>query len=155
MVQLMLDQTTIYSRLFKFRKWRKLHKEHLQESAMLLEKLKLGDAIKLYPHQMSGGMQQRVAIAQALIMKPQILLLDEPSLGLSPMFVKLIFKIIGEINSHGVSILLVEQNAHKALSIANRGYVLETGKLFTSGLASELKSNSKIQEAYLGGSALK
>jgi branched-chain amino acid transport system ATP-binding protein len=71
------------------------------------------------------------------------------------MFVKLIFKIIGEINSQGVSILLVEQNARKALSIANRGYVLETGNIFTSGLASELKSNRKVQEAYLGGTALK
>jgi len=104
---------------------------------------------------LSGGEQQMLAIGRALMSKPRILLLDEPSLGLSPMFVKLIFKIIGEINSQGVSILLVEQNARKALSIANRGYVLETGNIFISGLASELKSNRKVQEAYLGGTALK
>lgn len=104
---------------------------------------------------LSGGEQQMLAMGRALMSDPRVLLLDEPSLGLSPIFVKLIFKIIKEINSRGVSILLVEQNVRKALSIAKRGYVLETGEIFTSGRASELKENRKVQEAYLGGTALK
>ena len=104
---------------------------------------------------LSGGEQQMLAMGRALMSDPQVLLLDEPSLGLSPMFVKLIFKIIQEINSEGVTVLLVEQNARRALSIAHRGYVLETGEVSVSGLASELRENKKIQEAYLGGAALK
>ncbi len=104
---------------------------------------------------LSGGEQQMLAMGRALMSNPRILLLDEPSLGLSPLFVKHVFEIIREINSQGVSILLVEQNARKAISIADRGYVLETGKISISGTSSELKNNQKIQEAYLGGSALK
>ncbi|MFO7557121.1 MAG: ABC transporter ATP-binding protein [Desulfobacterales bacterium] len=104
---------------------------------------------------LSGGEQQMLAIGRALMSNPRILLLDEPSLGLSPLFVKLIFKIIREINAQGVSILLVEQNARKALGVANRGYVLETGAVSVSGLASDLRQDKKIQEAYLGGAALK
>jgi len=104
---------------------------------------------------LSGGEQQMLAIGRALMSNPRILLLDEPSLGLSPLFVKLIFKIIREINAQGVSILLVEQNARKALGVANRGYVLETGSVSVSGLASDLRQDKKIQEAYLGGAALK
>jgi branched-chain amino acid transport system ATP-binding protein len=104
---------------------------------------------------LSGGEQQMLAIGRALMSDPRVLLLDEPSLGLSPLFVKLIFQIIKEINSRGVSILLVEQNARKALSVAQRGYVLETGNIFISGPASELKNNKNVQQAYLGGRALK
>jgi len=104
---------------------------------------------------LSGGEQQMLAIGRALMSNPRILLLDEPSLGLSPLFVKLIFKIIREINAQGVSILLVEQNARKALGVANRGYVLETGAVSVSGSAADLRQNKKIQEAYLGGAALK
>ena len=104
---------------------------------------------------LSGGEQQMLTIGRALMSTPRILLLDEPSLGLAPFLVKQIFQIIREINDQGVSILLVEQNARKALSIANRGYVLETGNITISGIASDLKSNQKVQEAYLGGAALK
>jgi branched-chain amino acid transport system ATP-binding protein len=104
---------------------------------------------------LSGGEQQMLAMGRALMSNPRVLLLDEPSLGLSPLIVKHVFEIIREINSQGVSILLVEQNARKALSVANRGYVLETGKISISGTSTELKSNQKVQEAYLGGAALK
>ncbi|PKP55880.1 ABC transporter ATP-binding protein [Candidatus Atribacteria bacterium HGW-Atribacteria-1] len=104
---------------------------------------------------LSGGEQQMLAMGRGLMSTPRILLLDEPSLGLAPLLVKQIFQIIREINDQGISILLVEQNARKALGIADRGYVLETGNITISGLASELKSNKKVQEAYLGGAALK
>ena len=96
-----------------------------------------------------------LARGRGLMSTPRILLLDEPSLGLAPLLVKQIFQIIWEINSQGTSILLVEQNARKALGVAHRGYVLETGNVTISGLASDLKSNQKVQEAYLGGAALK
>lgn len=104
---------------------------------------------------LSGGEQQMLAIGRALMSSPRMLLLDEPSLGLAPILVKQIFDIIREINGQGTSILLIEQNAHKALSIANRGYVLENGRISVSGSAYELRSDEKIKEAYLGGTALK
>ncbi|HEU18878.1 MAG TPA: ABC transporter ATP-binding protein [Deltaproteobacteria bacterium] len=104
---------------------------------------------------LSGGEQQMLAIGRALMSSPQVLLLDEPSLGLAPILVNQIFDIIREINQQGTAILLVEQNAHKALGIARNGYVLENGTISTSGSAEELKSDQKIQEAYLGGAALK
>ncbi len=104
---------------------------------------------------LSGGEQQMLAIGRALMSTPRVLLLDEPSLGLAPILVRLIFDIIREINRQGVAILLVEQNAHQALALAGRGYVLETGRITVEGTAAELESNPRIREAYLGGSALK
>ncbi|HWR69027.1 MAG TPA: ABC transporter ATP-binding protein [Desulfomonilia bacterium] len=104
---------------------------------------------------LSGGEQQMLAIGRALMSSPKLLLLDEPSLGLAPILVKQIFDIIREINHQGVSILLVEQNAHKALNVAGRGYVLENGLIAAQGPADVLRSDEKIQEAYLGGAALK
>ncbi len=104
---------------------------------------------------LSGGEQQMLAIGRALMSKPRIMLLDEPSLGLAPVLVKQIFKIIQEINEQGTAILLVEQNARKALSIADRGYVLETGNMTINGDAEVLRKDAKVQEAYLGGAALK
>lgn len=100
---------------------------------------------------LSGGEQQMLAIARALMAHPRLLLLDEPSMGLSPILLESIFDIIREINANGTSILLVEQNALMALSIANRGYVLDTGKVVLSGAASELLHNSMVINAYLGG----
>ena len=104
---------------------------------------------------LSGGEQQMLAIGRALMSAPRVLLLDEPSLGLAPILVGLIFRIIQEINRQGVAILLVEQNAQQALTLASRGYVLETGRIAVEGTAGELRSDARIQEAYLGGSALK
>jgi len=103
---------------------------------------------------LSGGEQQMLAISRALMSTPRILLLDEPSLGLAPILVSLIFTIIQEINRQGVAILLVEQNAHQALALAKRGYVLETGSISGHGSSQELQSDRRIQEAYLGGSGL-
>ncbi len=100
---------------------------------------------------LSGGEQQMLAVARALMAKPRLLLMDEPSMGLAPILVEEIFDIIQEINAQGVTILLVEQNAHMALSIANRGYVLETGTIQLEGPAKELAANPQVQEAYLGG----
>jgi branched-chain amino acid transport system ATP-binding protein len=100
---------------------------------------------------LSGGEQQMLAIGRALMAKPKLLLLDEPSMGLAPLLVKQIFNIIQEINKDGTTILLVEQNAHMALSIANRAYVIETGSVVLSGNAKEMQNSEKVKEAYLGG----
>lgn len=99
---------------------------------------------------LSGGEQQMLAIGRALMSRPKILLMDEPSMGLSPLLVKEIFSIIAEVNASGVTVLLVEQNAKMALSIANRAYVLETGRVVMEGDAKELMGNSEIKKAYLG-----
>jgi len=99
---------------------------------------------------LSGGEQQMLAIGRALMTKPRLLLLDEPSLGLAPMLVELVFQTIKEINATGVPILLVEQNAHKALEVAHRGYVLETGRIVKRGTGQELLSSPDVQKAYLG-----
>jgi branched-chain amino acid transport system ATP-binding protein len=99
---------------------------------------------------LSGGEQQMVAIGRALMARPKLLLLDEPSMGLAPIFVERIFEIIREINSQGTPILLVEQNALMALDVANRGYVLETGKIALADDAKKLKQNPDVQRTYLG-----
>lgn len=100
---------------------------------------------------LSGGEQQMLAICRALMSRPRILLLDEPSMGLSPVLVKDVFKIIREIHEEGVTILLVEQNAKMALQVADRGYVLEVGKIIAEDTAENLMSSKTIQDSYLGG----
>jgi branched-chain amino acid transport system ATP-binding protein len=100
---------------------------------------------------MSGGEQQMLAIGRALMGRPRLLLLDEPSMGLAPMLINQIFRIIKEINEQGTTVLLVEQNASKALSIAHRAYVLETGKIVSTGKGSDLLNDPSVREAYLGG----
>ncbi len=100
---------------------------------------------------LSGGEQQMLAIGRALMARPRLLLLDEPSLGLAPLLVREIFRTIREINQRGVTVLLVEQNAHMALSIAGRGYVLETGRVAIEDTASRLLQNEDVKKAYLGG----
>lgn len=100
---------------------------------------------------LSGGEQQMLAMGRALMARPKLLLLDEPSMGLAPLLVKTIFHIIEEINQSGTTVLLVEQNANMALSIANRAYVIETGRVVLSGTAEELHASDQIKMAYLGG----
>jgi len=112
---------------------------------------KLAERRKQIAGTLSGGEQQMLAIGRALMAKPKLLLLDEPSLGLAPMLVKDIFKIIKDINREGTTILLVEQNAFQALSIADYAYILETGRVVLSGTAQELKNDENVRKAYLGG----
>jgi branched-chain amino acid transport system ATP-binding protein len=100
---------------------------------------------------LSGGEQQMLAIARALMGRPQLLLLDEPSMGLAPLIVREIFAVVGQLNESGTTILLVEQNAKAALNVAHHACVLETGEIVLEGLASELLDDPKVKEAYLGG----
>lgn len=100
---------------------------------------------------LSGGEQQMLAMARALMAKPKIMLMDEPSMGLSPLLVKEIFRIIKDINNQGTTVLLVEQNAKMALGIADRAYVLETGKIILEGTGAELAASEQVRKAYLGG----
>ena len=102
---------------------------------------------------MSGGEQQMLAIARAMMSRPKLLLLDEPSLGLSPKLVQTIFEVIRDINARGTTILLIEQNARQALAVASRGYVLEVGTIAHSGPAAELMASEAVRAAYLGGAA--
>jgi len=104
-----------------------------------------------YAGTLSGGEQQMLAMGRALMSRPRLLLLDEPSLGIAPLLVRDIFRTIGEINRAGTTVLLVEQNAHMALGIAQRGYVLETGRVVLEDTAAKLAANDEVRAAYLGG----
>ncbi|MDQ6936684.1 MAG: ABC transporter ATP-binding protein [Actinomycetota bacterium] len=111
---------------------------------------RLGERLQQQAGTLSGGEQQMLAIGRALMGKPRLLLLDEPSMGLAPLIVAQIFDIVREINSDGVTVLLVEQNAAQALALASRGYVLETGELVLTGTGQELLADDRIRAAYLG-----
>jgi branched-chain amino acid transport system ATP-binding protein len=100
---------------------------------------------------LSGGQQQMLAIARGLMARPQVLLLDEPSLGLAPILVQEVFRVIKEINARGTTVLLVEQNASMALAVSHRGYVMETGQIVLQGAAHDLLRNPQVKDAYLGG----
>ena len=123
--------------------------EDMEEVYQLFPRLK--ERRKQLAGTLSGGEQQMLAMGRALMAKPSILLLDEPSMGLSPLLVSEIFHIIREINDKGTTILLVEQNAKRALAIADRSYVLETGNITLEGTGEELANDERVQKAYLGG----
>src|SRR6201996_1758711 len=137
--------------------------ENLEMGAFRFRKVDQGDldrVLELFPRlrerykqlggTLSGGEQQMLAIGRALMGKPRLLLLDEPSMGLAPLIVAQIFEIVREINQAGVTVLLVEQNASQALSLANRGYVLETGEIVLTGTGAELLADDRVRAAYLG-----
>lgn len=120
--------------------------KHVFQRFPRLEERKSQDAATL-----SGGEQQMLAMGRALMSQPKLLLLDEPSMGLAPIFIQEIFEIIKDIQKQGTTVLLIEQNANMALSIADRGYVLETGKVVLSGTGKELLASDEVRKAYLGG----
>lgn len=120
--------------------------QNVFEKFPILEERKHQDAATL-----SGGEQQMLAMGRALMSRPKLLLLDEPSMGLAPIFIQEIFSIIQEIQKQGTTVLLIEQNAKMALSIADRGYVLETGKIVLNGTGAELLESEEVKKAYLGG----
>jgi branched-chain amino acid transport system ATP-binding protein len=122
---------------------------HDRERALTLFP-RLRERLKQSAGTLSGGEQQMLAMARALLARPRLLLLDEPSLGLAPQFVQVIFQIIREINQSGTTILLVEQNAHMALGVARRAYVLEVGKIVMEGEAAALARSDEVRKAYLG-----
>lgn len=112
---------------------------------------RLRERIKQSSGTLSGGEQQMLAIGRALMARPKVLLLDEPSLGLAPNLVTEIFKIVTDLNADGTTVLIVEQNAHRALEISHRAYVLETGEIVLTGTGHDLLTDPKVKEAYLGG----
>jgi len=113
----------------------------------------LGQRLRQTGATLSGGEQQMLAIGRALMARPKLLMLDEPSLGLAPLIVQAIFDVIRQLHEQGVTILLVEQNARQALQVADRGYLLETGRVMLSGLVTELYANPEVERFYLGGAA--
>jgi branched-chain amino acid transport system ATP-binding protein len=122
--------------------------ERMENGFSLFPRLK--ERIDQFGGTLSGGEQQMLSIARGLMMDPHLLMLDEPSMGLAPILVELIFDIIKELNDRGTTILLVEQNALMALSIAHRGYVLQTGEITVTDTAANLRDNAEVQKAYLG-----
>ena len=122
--------------------------ERMEEVFRLFPRLK--ERVDQHGGTLSGGEQQMLAIGRGLMLHPRILMLDEPSMGLAPVLVELIFSIINELNKGGTTILLVEQNARMALSIAHRGYVLQTGEIVLTDTAEKLKKNEMVQKSYLG-----
>lgn len=146
------SEMTVYENLLMgayIRKDKALIQEDMEKIFVNFPRLE--ERIKQTAGTLSGGEQQMLAMGRALMTRPKLILLDEPSMGLAPLLVDEIFNMIQTINDEGTTVLLVEQNARKALHIANRGYVLETGNIKLAGDASDLLENSEVQEAYLGG----
>ena len=133
---------------YPIRSQRKQISEGYERVCQLFPRLK--ERLKQQAGTLSGGEQQMLAIGRSLMSNPKLLLLDEPSLGLAPNLVKMIFGLIRDINKQGVTILLIEQNANMALKVADYGYVLETGKITLHGPAQELRNNEEVRKAYLG-----
>ena len=129
-----------------------LRKDNLTESINYVYDLfpRLKEREWQYAGTLSGGEQQMLAVGRALMSKPKIIMMDEPSLGLAPLVVKSIFDIIGEINKQGITVLLIEQNANMALQVADYAYVLETGEITMSGTGAQLLADERVREAYLG-----
>jgi branched-chain amino acid transport system ATP-binding protein len=130
------------------RKADKQMRDRMEEMYQLFPRL--GERKKQYAGTMSGGEQQMLAIARALMSRPKLLLMDEPSMGLAPVLVDFVFETIQRIQKEGYTILLVEQNAHMALQIANRGYVLQSGKIVLADTAERLRKDPAVQATYLG-----
>lgn len=134
-----------------------LQKDHSQIEARLQEIYQMFPILKERQHQdaatLSGGEQQMLVMARAMMANPELLLLDEPSMGLAPIYIQKVFDIIQKINAQGTTILLIEQNAHQALSIADRGYVIASGEIQLSGSGQTLLNDPKVKRAYLGESA--
>ena len=144
-------ELSVYDNLMMGAYTRKDKKEIAETLAMVYKRFpRLEERKKQMAGTLSGGEQQMLAMGRALMSKPKIILMDEPSMGLSPIFVNEIFDIIKAVSASGTTVLLVEQNAKKALSIADRAYVLETGSITLEGKASDLLNNESVQKAYLG-----
>ena len=147
----MFSNLTVYENLMMGAYSRKDKKQIAETLEKVYERFpRLQERTRQLAGTLSGGEQQMLAMGRALMAQPRIILMDEPSMGLSPLFVNEIFNIITEVNKQGVTILLVEQNAKKALSIANRAYVLETGRIVNEGDAHALLDDESIKKAYLG-----
>lgn len=147
----MFSNLTVYENLMMGAYTRKDKKQIAETLEKIYERFpRLQERTRQLAGTLSGGEQQMLAMGRALMAQPRIILMDEPSMGLSPLFVNEIFNIITEVNKQGVTILLVEQNAKKALSIANRAYVLETGRIVNEGDAHALLDDESIKKAYLG-----
>lgn len=148
----MFSNLTVYENLMMGAYTRKDKKQIAETLEKVYERFpRLQERTRQLAGTLSGGEQQMLAMGRALMSKPRLLMLDEPSMGLAPILVEQIFDIIQELNQHGTTILLVEQNAQMALSVAHRGYVLETGKIVTTGSGEELLEDEAVKKAYLGG----
>ena len=140
-----------FEAIFRLPRFWKEEKEITDKALDLLDIFDMAEMANVISGNLSYGQQRKLEIARALATNPKLLLLDEPSMGLAPIFIQEIFDIIEDIKAQGTTVLLIEQNANKALSIADRGYVLETGKVVLSGTGEELLASDEVRKAYLGG----